>query len=79
LATAAVSSLAPTLLGAELVAEVRALRMAPGRLPDGPARHAFELAAAALDAEVDDRPLGADLERAVELLPALPEAVSDEL
>ena len=73
------SSLSPTLLGAELVAAVRALRMAPGRLPGGPARHAFELAAAVLDAEVDDRPLGADLERAVELLPALAQAVGDEL
>jgi histidine ammonia-lyase len=69
----------PTLLGAELVAAVRALRMAPGRLPDGPARRAFELAAGVLDAEADDRPLGADLERAAELLPALADAVADEL
>jgi histidine ammonia-lyase len=70
----------PTLLGAELVAAVRALRMAPGRLPDsGPARHAFELAADVLDAEADDRPLGADLERAAELLPALSDVIGEEL
>jgi histidine ammonia-lyase len=65
------TELAPTLLGAELVAAVRALRMAPGRLVDGPARRAFEIAAERLDADDDDRPLGADLERAAELLPLL--------
>jgi histidine ammonia-lyase len=65
------TQLAPTLLAAELVAAVRALRMAPGRLTEGTAREAFELAAAALDPEMDDRPLGDDLERAAALLPEL--------
>jgi histidine ammonia-lyase len=63
--------LAPTLLAAELVAAVRALRMAAGRLTGGTAGRAFELAAAVVDPEMDDRPLGTDLERAAELLPAL--------
>ncbi|MFI5937421.1 aromatic amino acid lyase [Actinoplanes sp. NPDC051494] len=62
---------APTLLGAELVAAVRALRMAPGRLPDGPAKRAFDVADEALDPISDDRPLGEDLARAAELLPVL--------
>jgi histidine ammonia-lyase len=65
------TQLAPTLLAAELVAAVRALRMAPGRLIDGTAREAFELAADALDPSMDDRPLGVDLERAAALLPDL--------
>ncbi|WP_433305727.1 aromatic amino acid lyase [Actinoplanes sp. CA-030573] len=65
------TQLAPALLAAELVAAVRALRMAPGRLADGPARKAFDLAAAALDADEEDRPLGEDLARAAALLPAL--------
>jgi len=65
------TQLAPTLLAAELVAAVRALRLAPGRLTDGTAREAFELAAKELDASTDDRPLGDDLGRAVDLLPRL--------
>ena len=69
--SAPMTQLAPTLLAAELVAAVRALRMAPGRLTDGTAREAFELAADALDPSMDDRPLGADLERAAALLPDL--------
>jgi histidine ammonia-lyase len=73
------TQLAPTLLGAELVAAVRALRMAPGRIPDGPARDAFELAAAVLDDRTDDRPLGDDLERAAALLPALAEGLPEGL
>jgi histidine ammonia-lyase len=65
------TGLAPTLLAAELVAAVRALRMAPGRLVDGAAREAFELAAKVIDPDMEDRPLGADLERAAALLPEL--------
>ncbi|WP_433362770.1 aromatic amino acid lyase [Actinoplanes sp. CA-142083] len=65
------TKLAPTLLAAELVAAVRALRMAPGRLTDGTAREAFDLAARSLDASMDDRPLGDDLARAADLLPKL--------
>ncbi|GAB2604954.1 histidine ammonia-lyase [Paractinoplanes abujensis] len=63
--------LAPTLLAAELVAAVRALRMAPGRLIVGPLRDAFHLADEALDPSEDDRPLGIDLEQGAELLPRL--------
>ncbi|GIF26577.1 histidine ammonia-lyase [Actinoplanes tereljensis] len=65
------TELAPTLLAAELVAAVRALRMAPGRLVDGAAREAFDLAAKALEPGMEDRPLGADLESAAALLPEL--------
>lgn len=65
------TQLAPTLLAAELVAAVRALRLAPGRLTGGTAREAFDLAAKALDASTDDRPLGDDLARAADLLPQL--------
>jgi histidine ammonia-lyase len=67
----AMTRLAPTLLAAELVTAVRALRMASGRLTGGVAARAYELVAAALDPDMDDRPLGPDLERAAELLPAL--------
>ncbi|MGK5683052.1 aromatic amino acid ammonia-lyase [Actinoplanes sp. URMC 104] len=63
--------LAPTLLAAELVAAVRALRMAPGRLVVGPLREAFELANEVLDTDEEDRPLGDDLERAAAVLPLL--------
>jgi histidine ammonia-lyase len=65
------TQLAPTLLAAELLAAVRALRMAPGRLTAGPLRDAFEMANEALDPSEEDRPLGADLETAAELLPRL--------
>jgi len=65
------TQLAPTLLAAELMAAVRALRMAPGRLTAGPLRDAFELASDAIDPSEEDRPLGADLERAADLLPRL--------
>jgi len=65
------TQLAPTLLAAELVAAVRALRLAPGRLTDGTARKAFDLAANTLDPSTDDRPLGDDLSRAAGLLPQL--------
>ena len=65
------TALAPTLLAAELVAAVRALRMAPGRLTEGPARQAFDMAAQVLDPDESDRSLGDDLARAAELLPKL--------
>lgn len=45
--------------------------MAPGRLTEGPASRAFDLAAEVLDPDEDDRPLGEDLARAAELLPRL--------
>jgi histidine ammonia-lyase len=75
----ALTQLAPTLLAAELVAAVRALRMAPGRLTDGPVRRAYEIAAEALEPGDDDRPLGADLECAAALLPALAGAVGEAI
>ncbi|MGH8868180.1 MAG: aromatic amino acid ammonia-lyase [Actinomycetes bacterium] len=58
-------------LGCELVAAVRALRMQRRDLPDVPVRAAFERAAAALPADLSDRPLGDDVEMAGSLLPAL--------
>ena len=67
----AMTRLAPTLLAAELVAAVRALRMAAGRLTGGIAGRAFELGAAVVDPDMDDRPLGGDLERVAALRPEL--------
>ena len=67
------TQLAPMMLAAELVAAVRALRMAPGRLAGGVAQHAFDLATKILEADEDDRPLGPSLERATLLLPVLAE------
>lgn len=55
-------------LGCELVACVRALRM-QGRAPTGGAlKSAYDLAAAALDPRVEDRPLDADIATAADLL-----------
>ncbi|GLY08421.1 MULTISPECIES: aromatic amino acid ammonia-lyase [Actinoplanes] len=68
--------LAPTMIAAELVAAVRALRMAPGRLPDGPARELFDIADKAISEGNDDRPLGADLDQAAFVLPTLGDAIS---
>ncbi|WP_433825116.1 aromatic amino acid lyase [Actinoplanes sp. CA-015351] len=65
------TELAPMMLAAELVAAVRALRMAPGRLTSGLALQAFELADKSMDPDEDDRPLGTSLERAAALLPQL--------
>jgi histidine ammonia-lyase len=45
--------------------------MAPGRLTGGAARQAYDLAAAALNPDLEERPLGIDLERAADLLPRL--------
>jgi histidine ammonia-lyase len=59
-------------LACELVAAVRALRMRGDvRWAAGPLREAYELAAAALDPRVEDRPLDGDVEGADRLLPAL--------
>jgi len=62
---------APVVVALEAIAAVRALRMAPGRLGGGPAREAFEYLAAGLDPDMGDRPIDADLERALALLPGL--------
>ena len=59
---------APVVLGCELVAAVRALRMDPDRLPDGPLREVFERAAAGLSENRSDRPLTDDLAAAVGLV-----------
>jgi histidine ammonia-lyase len=64
----AVVGSAAVVLACELVAAVRALRAAPERLPDSPVRACFEAAAAVLDADKLDRPLGADVELAVRLV-----------
>ncbi len=58
-------------LATELVAAVRALRSAPDRLVDAPVRTAFELCAAQLAADTDDRVLGPDLKSGVDLLTQL--------
>lgn len=60
--------LAPVVLGCELVAAVRALRMDPGRLPDGPLREVYDAAAVVLGEERTDRPLDDDLAAAVHLV-----------
>ena len=59
---------APVVLGCELVAAVRALRMDPDRLPGGPVREVFERAAAELGEDRADRPLSDDLANAVRLV-----------
>ncbi|MFY0408986.1 aromatic amino acid lyase [Solicola sp. PLA-1-18] len=61
---------ASVVLACELVAAVRALRTDPERLPDTPVREVFDLAAAHLSDDRTDRPLGADVERAVGLVRA---------
>ena len=58
-------------LATELLAAVRALRAAPERLVDAPVRLAFDLCAADLSPDVEDRVLGPDLLRATRLLPQL--------
>jgi len=49
------------------------LRAAPERLTSAPVRAAFDLAAAVIDGDATDRPLGGDLEQAITVLPALAE------
>lgn len=61
--------LAPVVLGCELLAAVRALRMDPDRVPaSGPLREVFDTAAAVLGADRTDRPLTDDLGAAVRLV-----------
>jgi len=61
--------LAPVVLGCELVAAVRALRMDPARLPgSGPLRDLYDAASAVLDDDRADRPLTDDLAAAVRLV-----------
>ena len=61
--------LAPVVLGCELLAAVRALRMDPDRLPEsGPLREVFDTAAAELGEDRTDRPLTDDLAAAVRLV-----------
>jgi histidine ammonia-lyase len=60
--------LAPVVLGCEMVAAVRAIRMEPERLPDGPLRRVFETCAAVLGEDRADRSLADDLAAAVRLV-----------
>ena len=61
--------LAPVILGCELVAAVRALRMDPDRLPaSGPLRDLYDTADVVLDDDRADRPLTDDLAAAVRLV-----------
>ncbi len=55
-------------LGCELVAAVRALRIDPERTPGPRLLAAYEAAAAVLGEERTDRPFDADLEAAVRLV-----------
>jgi len=61
---------AAVVLACELVTAVRALRADLARLPDAPVRACFDAAAAVLDDDKLDRPLGTDVERAVALVEA---------
>ncbi|MQA02927.1 MAG: histidine ammonia-lyase [Streptosporangiales bacterium] len=74
--TAQLAEQMPIVLGCELVAAVRALRAAPERLTDAPAREAFEAADTALPADGSDRPHQEDIAAAVTLLPHLPDLVA---
>ncbi|MEV6347559.1 aromatic amino acid lyase [Actinoplanes sp. NPDC051851] len=67
----AMTRLAPTLIAAELLAAIRALRISPERLTPGLATHAFTVVSDALDPDLTDHPLDADLHNAAALLPAL--------
>src|SRR5688572_25791678 len=53
-------ALAPVVLGCELLAAVRAIRMGGGRLPTGPLRDVFVRCAAVLSDDRSDRPLTED-------------------
>ena len=55
-------------LGCELVAAVRALRMDPDRLPTGALREVYDVAAGVLSEERSDRPFDDDLAAAVRLV-----------
>lgn len=71
------ASLSQTVIAVEAVAAVRALRLAPERLRAGRAADAFDYLAAELSDDLDDRPLGDDIERAKRLLPGLVNFVGD--
>lgn len=58
-------------LGCELVAAVRALRMRRANLVELPVREAYELAESVFDLRLEDRPLTEDVERAAEILEQL--------
>lgn len=60
--------LACVVLACELVAAVRALRADPERIPGPTLRSVFDAAAAVLNADRLDRPLGEDVERAMALI-----------
>jgi histidine ammonia-lyase len=62
--------LAPVVLGCELVASVRALRMDPTRLPDSPLRRVYRVATDVLSEERTDRPFDEDLAAAARLVQA---------
>jgi histidine ammonia-lyase len=62
--------LAPVVLGCELVAAVRALRMDPTRLPDSPLRRVYRVATDVLSEERTDRPFDEDLAAAARLVQA---------
>lgn len=70
------ATVAPTIIAVEAVAAVRALRLAPERLGDSPARAIYDSLAGELDADLRDRPLGEQVERALQLLPSLGRFVS---
>jgi len=60
--------LAPVVLGCELIAAVRAVRMDTDRVPQGPLREVYDAAAAVLGEERSDRPFNDDLAAAVRLV-----------
>jgi histidine ammonia-lyase len=60
-------------LACELVAAVRALRMRSASLIDLPVRTAFDLAAAVLSPDLNDRPLSEDVDHAAAVLDSLAE------
>ncbi|WP_299054001.1 aromatic amino acid ammonia-lyase [uncultured Nocardioides sp.] len=68
LATDDLSRLTSDLLGVELLTAVRALRIAPERLADCPARRLYEEAAAVLPAVDEDHVLGPGLRAAAQLV-----------
>ena len=78
-ATTEVISAYRVVLGCELIAAVRALRLRGIAPAGGPLAGAYALAAAALPAGSGDRPLDADLTAAQQLLPALAAPVRDDL
>src|SRR4051794_26051191 len=61
-------ALAPVVLGCELVAAVRAVRMDLDRLPTTPVRRVYDAASAVLDEDRADRPFTEDLAAAVRLV-----------